>query len=156
MGAAKCLIQEFKYQDRPYLAKSLAAFLLLQFEKLEWPQPDSIVFIPQSFSRWIDRGYNQSKLLAIELGRLLQVDVSDVLKKTDSHISQTLLELKDRKRLSSRAFSLKDGSSLEDKVILLIDDVYTTGTTIEKAAYALQEGHPKRIYALTLCRAVHD
>ena len=159
-GPAKSLVRELKFKDRPYLAKSLASFLLLQLEKLNWPLPDLITFVPQSFSKWLDRGYNQSELLAIELAKLIHSDVCSTLKKNSGLIPQAQLVLKDRKALGSSAFTfnrkLKSKNTIEDKVILLIDDVYTTGTTIERAAYALREGYPQRIYALTLCYTEHD
>jgi predicted amidophosphoribosyltransferase len=131
--------------------------MYLQFIELSWPEPDLITFVPQSFFRSIQRGYNVSELLAKELSRLIDKPVLPLLKKTESTISQTQLERKDRQALLSTTMSCKEaalaGNMIEDKVVLLIDDVCTTGTTIDCAASALQAGHPKRVYALTLCRS---
>lgn len=152
-GPAKSLVLSLKYRDRPYLCKSLAAFLFLQFHELQWEEPDVITYVPQSFSRFLDRGYNQSELLAKEFSALIKRPFLPLLKKNGSSISQTQLELKDRKRLLSHSFSATKPEDIEDKVLLLLDDVYTTGTTLECCASALQTHHPKRIYALTLCRS---
>jgi len=153
MGPIETVVQEFKYNDSPYLAKSLGAFLFLQFTALQWPKPDYITFIPHTVLRKIKRGYNQSELLAKELSKYLERPVVPFLKKEGAHLQQTKLERKGREELRSTLFSSKLGTTIEDKVILLIDDVLTTGTTLMRAGEILQSGYPKRLYALTLCRS---
>ncbi|MDB6081459.1 MAG: comF [Chlamydiia bacterium] len=153
LGPAKKLVHELKYHDRPYLAKSLGSYLFLQFLELQWPEPDYIISVPQSFSRFLDRGYNQSELLAKEVSKLLQKPYVKMLKKTEVSISQAKLTLKERQKLQAHSFSVLQPELVQDKVILLIDDVYTTGTTLECCAKSLQEYHPHRLYALTLCRS---
>jgi ComF family protein len=149
---AQHLIHEFKYRDRPYLAKGLAALLFLQFVELQWPDPDYIVCIPQSFSKYLRRGYNQGELLAKEFANFVKKPVANILHKHASTISQTHLRGEKRKILTPSIFRLHN-AHIEDKIILLIDDVYTTGATIEAAAQQLQKGHPHRIYALTVLRS---
>lgn len=151
MGPAKSLVHEFKYQDHPLLAKGLAAFLFLQFNELKWPLPDLVTYVPQSRLRWLERGYNQSKLLAQELAIYLDRPSAELLKKNENTLSQASQKKEARNQMDLYAFSLKSKAVIEDKIILLIDDVYTTGTTLDRCAYALQEGLPKRIYALTFC-----
>ncbi len=153
MGPAKTLIHELKYRNHPTLAKTCAAFLLLQLHELRWPTPDVITYIPQSFLRALDRGYNQSELMALGLGIFLQRPVARLLKKVSPTLSQTSVTAEERKKLSDEHFALKKQNKviLEDAVILLIDDVCTTGTTLERAASILRAYCPKRIYALTFC-----
>ena len=150
---ARHLIHELKYRDRPYLAKGLSAFLFLQFVELKWPEPDYIVFIPQSFSKYLQRGYNQSELLAKEFANFVKKPVINLLYKKTSTPSQMQLGGAQRKALPSSIFQLRNAPIIEDKVILLIDDVYTTGATIEAAAEQLQKGYPHRVYALTVLRS---
>jgi ComF family protein len=108
------------------------------------------VFIPQSFSKWLSRGYNQSELLAQELGKLMQVPIKNYLKKEGAHLSQAKLSKNERAALPSSTFQLKKNSDIENKTVLLIDDVYTTGSTMKQAALALREGAPKNIYGFTI------
>ena len=136
----------------PYLAKSLSAFMLLQLDQLEWPLPDIITYIPQSFLRSSLRGYNQSALLAQELGLLLQIPVMSLLKRTSFSLSQTLLSKEERKRLSPDIFRCKGNAQIHKKRLLLVDDVLTTGQTVECAARALRTQNPAAIDVLTLMR----
>ena len=75
-----------------------------------------------------------------------------VLKRKSGDYSQAGLSKKQRMDLKGETFIFKTGHDLEDKVILLIDDVMTTGSTLRRCAEALQGGHPKSIYALVLCK----
>lgn len=151
-GPQKSLLIALKYQDRPYLAKSLASFMLLQYEQLGWQLPDYITYIPQSFLRANLRGYNQSALLAEHFGNLLQIPVVSLLKRTSFSLSQTLLPKEERKLLSPDIFACKAGISIHKKQILLIDDVFTTGQTAECASQALQALEPTSIDVFCLMR----
>ena len=62
-GPAASLIRTLKYRNRPYLAKSAAAFLAAQFARLDWPMPDLLVPVPMPWLRKVARGYNQAELL---------------------------------------------------------------------------------------------
>jgi competence protein ComFC len=153
IGPARSLVKEFKYSDQPHLAKSLAGFMMIQFQELKWPTPDLITFVPSTLRRLLERGYNQSALLAKAFGELVERPIVPLLKKTQNLPSQTYLNRSYRKNLNCDLFQLKKKTLIADKIILLIDDVYTTGATLEASAQALLEGYPKRIYGLTLCHA---
>jgi predicted amidophosphoribosyltransferase len=58
-------------------------------------------------------------------------------------------------RLEGKTFVLKEQQFLQDKCILLVDDVMTTGSTLKKCAEALREDYPEKIYGITLCRAIN-
>lgn len=149
-GAQKSLLTAFKYGDKPYLAKSLAGFMLLQYSELGWDFPDLITYIPQSFLRSCQRGYNQSQLLAEELGKLMEIEVRSLLKREHFTPSQTLLSKDEREGLLADSFSVCSNAEIEGKHILLIDDVCTTGTTIRCANLALAEMKPKSVNAFCL------
>lgn len=151
-GPAASMIKRLKYGQQPYLAKGLSSFLAVQFDQLKWPFPDAIVPVPLSFTHWLERGYNQSALLAEELSVYLQVPVWDILKRKSGDYSQAGLALTQRKQISS-SFSLKRDHQLQDKTILVIDDTMATGSTLQRCAEVLAEGYPARLYALTVCCA---
>jgi ComF family protein len=140
-----------KYGGQPYLAKGAAAYLVLQLDALEWPLPDVIVPVPISFFRRFDRGYNQSLLLAQALGALIDRPIADVLHRTSSRFSQASLSRKLRMDLSAESFTLSKKGKIEDQIVLVIDDVATTGSTLRCCAETLQARHPAKIYGLTLC-----
>lgn len=153
-GPASTLVKRLKYAGQPYLAKGAGAFLAGQFLQLDWTMPDLLVPVPMAFTHWIERGYNQSMLLAESLGNILNVPVKNVLKRRSGDYSQAGLTFKQRMELSGNSFSLFEGEDLADKTIVLIDDVMTTGSTLRLCAEALIPGCPRNIYGLTLCRAI--
>lgn len=153
-GPAAALVQKMKYANQPYLAKGVGAYMAVQMLKLEWPMPDLIVPVPLTLVHRISRGYNQSLLLAESLGSILKCPVQEVLRRRWLDHSQAGMSRKQRLGLEPDAFSLRKGIDIRDKVILLIDDVMTTGQTLNCCAEILYEGYPTAVYALTFCRSM--
>lgn len=153
MGPAATLLQNLKFHQQPGFAKSAAAYMVIQWERQNWPMPDLIVPTPQSFMHWLTRGYNQSALIAEEIGKLLDRPVANLLKRSSGAFSQSRLSQTQRKDLCSHSFSWKTEKELSDQTILLIDDVITTGATFRRCAAAIQEGFPAAIYGLAFCIA---
>lgn len=154
-GPAAAIIKKFKYSNNPQLAGGIGAFMAAQFVRLEWPIPDLIVPVPINLTHWIDRGYNQSALIAEQLGGLLGVPVKELLKRKNGDFSQAGLSRDQRQKLTISSFKLRSTEEkLQDKTLLLIDDVYTTGKTLECCASALSTCFPNQIYSLTFCRAL--
>lgn len=152
-GPPETLIKMLKYHDKPYLAEGLAGFMAAQFVSLDWPIPDLIIPVPQSFSHWYTRGYNQAELLSNSLSTILKCPVKNALSRKSDDYSQASLNYSQRLRLSGNSIYLKKNQHLQDKIILLIDDVLTTGATLQNCAEALLEDCPNSIYALTICYA---
>jgi ComF family protein len=153
IGPAATLVKKIKYANQPFLARGMGAFLAAQFDRLDWPLPDALVPVPISFSRWIERGYNQSLLMADEMAKFLNIPVWDLLKRQSGDFSQAGLNLDQRQRLEGQSFILRK-SPLENQTLLLIDDVMTSGATLNKTAECLMEGNPSCLYALTFCQAI--
>ena len=131
----------------------MAAFMFTQFDILEWPLPDMLVPIPQSWMHRLERGYNQSALLAEEMGRLLNRPVLHALKRKSGHFSQAALSLEQRMQLCTNQFKRNLKHSFEGKRLLVIDDVMTSGLTLKRCGEALLEGKPEALYALTFSHA---
>lgn len=152
-GPAATIIKKFKYQNQPYLASGIAALLMTQWERLSWPVPDAIIPVPISFTHWLSRGYNQSELIALELGRLLHVPILRGLKRKCGDFSQAGLNLDQRQELKRNSFVLNKKCNFQDKNLLIIDDVITSGTTLRKCGEVLVEGCPRSLYGLAFCMA---
>lgn len=148
---ASLLVKKFKYSNAVYLAKGLGAFLALQLHTLQWPLPDLIVPVPLSRARLFSRGYNQSLLLAVALSKIIQRPVEEVLIRTAWDYPQAKLDRQQRSVLPGSLFRLRSRTDIADKTLLIIDDVLTTGSTLNGCAYALLEGCPSSIYGLTVC-----
>lgn len=153
-GAASTLVKQMKYGKKSYLAKGGGAYLAAQFFTLNWPMPDLIIPMPMSRLRKWDRGYNQSELLAQSLAACIGCPVSYSLKRKGGDFSQAGLGHDQRLQLKSDSFFIQNQEALYGKSLLLIDDVMTTGTSLNCCAEALAASFPKEIYALTLCRTM--
>lgn len=153
-GPAATLVRKLKYGDAPHLAEGLGAMMVAQLCALNWPIPEVIVPVPISIARWIERGYNQSQLLSDLIGQMLHVPVVNVLGRKSGDFSQAGLSRQQRMTLDGRSLYLKKNAAVTGKMVLLIDDVLTTGSTMNRCAEVLWEDSPLAIYALALCKAV--
>lgn len=149
---ALCL---YKYRGKVSLAPTLARLMIDQLPPLE--PVDLIMPIPLHSERLREREFNQSLLLADLIGQHLHCPVSytNLLRIAPSH-PQTTLSRKDRLRNLRKAFSLRHPDAVLKKGILLIDDVYTTGTTVNECAKTLRKAGSGDVYVLTLARTVES
>jgi ComF family protein len=152
-GPAATLVLKMKYAHQSYLADGAGAYLAMQFMQLDWPMPDLIVPVPLTLVHRISRGYNQSLLLAESLGKIINRPVQQILRRRSLDYSQAGMSKEQRLKLGSEAFSIKKHSDIRDKVILLVDDVMTTGQTMDCCAKVLYQGLPQAVYVISLCRA---
>jgi predicted amidophosphoribosyltransferase len=154
-GPAADLVCHFRNHASPGLAKTMAAFMVVQWDHLQWPLPDLIIPVAQSLVHRLVRGHSTSLMLSIEIGALLQRPVKQLLRRRIADYSQEGLSLEQRRLLNKGAFTWKKREYLSGKTLLLIDDFHVTGTTLKRCAEVLQEGFPKKIYALTFCSSEH-
>lgn len=145
------LVKRMKYGRMPYLARTAAAFMVLQWTRLKWESPDLIVPVPRHL--WA-QGLNHAALLGKEMGRSLNVKVASIVKRRAGDLAQASLTAGQRELLTDANFYLKERPSIEGKTVLIVDDVMTTGTSIRHTAEALRGGLPKKIYALTFARSI--
>lgn len=143
-------IHEFKYERVSGLAPILGA-LLSEKVRSENISVDYAFYVPISRKREAWRGFNQSELLANEVGRELGVPLG-VLKKTKETKTQVGLPKKEREKNLANAFSVVAPKKLCGKMILLIDDVFTTGTTLNECAKALKQNGAKVVYGAVLAK----
>jgi ComF family protein len=154
VGPAARLVKCLKYANMPFLAKGAAASMVTQMSLLDWPLPDLIVPVPIAWNHWLERGYNQSYLIAKAMGKLLSVPVYDQLTRKSGDYSQAGLSLEQRLQLSGSRINKKKGAIFRSKNILLVDDVITTGSTLFSCAEVLKASGSKSLRAITLCQAI--
>jgi ComF family protein len=116
---------------------------------------DVIIPVPLHPARLRAREFNQSLLLADQLSRHLAKPVSATnLIRTAATDPQTTLSRQERLRNLRNAFKIRRPQELVGKRILLVDDVYTTGTTLNECAKTLRHADTGPVYALTLARTI--
>ena len=152
----KDLLHLFKYHQKTalrfFLTDRMATFLRTYNISLE--AFDLIVPVPLHPARLRERGYNQSGLLAEELGRQSRCPVSKgALLRVRNTKSQTTLRRKERWTNIRGAFTIKRSSVFKDKKILIVDDLFTTGATTSEAAQVLKQAGARHVVILTLAIA---
>lgn len=112
---------------------------------------DVIIPVPMYHHKELVRGYNQATLLADALGELLNIPVdSKILIR--SRNTRPMKELNDKERLKNLQSAFKiQKSMIKYKHILLVDDIYTTGTTMDACARCLKQAGASRVYYVSLC-----
>lgn len=145
-------IAMFKYHNRREYAKVYAKEMYRCCSRfLKSCAPEVILPVPIHRQKKCQRGFNQAELVAKELGKLLNVPVdADYLIRKAKTIPQKELTRQQRKRNLKEAFEVsKDGKYY--KRVLLIDDIYTTGATMDAVSEILRENQTKIIFFLTIC-----
>lgn len=147
---AVCLL---KYRGKVGLASPLARLMIDRLPPL--PALDLIIPVPLHPRRLREREFNQSLLLADRIGRHLNVPVSftDLARILPSP-AQTTLSRKGRLKNLRGAFAVGEPESVGGKRILLIDDVFTTGATVNECAKSLRKAGAGDVFVLTLARTV--
>jgi competence protein ComFC len=150
-GALRDMIHDFKYRGRKKWAKPLGLLMVETLQKdPRFHAIDMVVPVPLHVKRKAMRGYNQSELLAKEIGRSLGLPVAvDILCRIKDTPSQTGLRRKGRQMNLADAFQIIDSSSLRGKNILLVDDIYTTGATVETCSRILKTEGVKSVFVVT-------
>jgi ComF family protein len=144
------LIHLFKYGRVQTLAKPLGRLLALALPRDQ--RFDLIVPMPLHWRKRWQRGFNQSELLAGEIGRRTHVPVKNALRRVRFTSSQAGLTNAKRRSNVSGAFLAGKRSLLKGKHVLLIDDVMTTGATAASCARALKLAGARQVTLLTLAR----
>lgn len=145
-------VYRFKYHNRReyahIYAKEIAAECGIVINT--W-KPEVIMPVPIHFSKLKSRGYNQAGLIAQCLGKILNIKVDeDYLIRVKKTIPMKELNNSQRFKNLENAFQTNDNGIIYKKV-LIVDDIYTTGATIDECAKCLKKRGTKEVYAVTLC-----
>jgi ComF family protein len=159
-----------------YEGTVVRAILLLKFEQIEplgaWfaerlaelvntegnaVAADVVVPVPLHRERQRERGYNQAALLSKPLAKKLRLPHKAVLlMRTRARPDKQILSLEERWESVRGAFATRQGSQVDNLRVLLVDDVLTTGATLDACARALREAGAKSVIGLTVARAVRN
>ena len=157
-GEVRSNILNYKFKEKSYMAKTFTKFLINDkklFEKIK--TYDTIVPVPISKERMKERGYNQSLIIAKELNKYLKLEIAEnSLIKIRNVIEQSKLNKEERQNNIIDAYEIKNEPILENKKILLIDDIYTTGSTVNECSRMLKLANPKEIGVLALAKVTND
>jgi competence protein ComFC len=156
-GIVRDFVHRFKYERHFYLRHQLAAWLAhgLEDERLREPAPQLLVPVPLHPARQREREFNQAEVLAKLVSARSGIPAILALKRTRYTTTQTRLERSERMQNLRGAFCLRKGSAVGGSHLVLIDDVFTTGSTAEECARVLRKAGAASVRVLTVARAVH-
>ena len=147
---SKNLILKFKYQKKTYMSKYIAKIISEKLS-LEDIRYDYILFVPLHKKRYKKRGFNQSEKIAKYLSEITKVEVLNCINRKNNTKALYKLDRIDRKKELKNAFALeKDHDKLKNKNIILVDDIFTTGSTTNEISKILKINNVNKIYVVTL------
>lgn len=156
-GKIREFLLDFKFKDKQFFSYFFSHYLandIKKYLKETNTKIDYIIAVPISFRRYLERGYNQSWIIADQISKNLNICCFKFsLIKIKHNKRQSELEHKFRAKNASNAYIVKRTNQLNNKTILLIDDIYTTGATVNECSKVLIKAGAKRIIVATCARA---
>lgn len=153
-GALRSVLHSLKYGQQTRAAERLAEALVEEPSVRELAAGGAVLVpVPLHPRRRQERGYNQSELLAQALGRRLGFPVaSGALVRRKDTPPQTGLTAAARRRNVSGAFAVRRRALLASRLVILVDDIFTTGATVSTCARVLQAAGAREVRLLTVAR----
>ncbi|MBU1086165.1 MAG: ComF family protein [Candidatus Omnitrophica bacterium] len=153
-GMLKHCIHLFKYK-RKRKTKNILSDILIRFLQANFcPENiDLITAVPLHRHKLRERGFNQSELIAAKISSFFKIENSfNNLCRIKKTVSQVTLTAKQRQLNTTGAFSCKQPGEFKNKRILLVDDIFTTGSTLNECARVLKQSGAKKVTCLTIAR----
>jgi len=151
-------IHKFKYSFIEELSIPLSFIILNHLQNIDCQIDNSFVVIPVPMhdKKKRRRGFNQSEEIAKLISEATSLPFSTTLVKTKETKPQMELNKAERIENIKNCFAIKNKKEIENKTIILLDDVYTTGTTMEQCAKVLKENGAKEVWGLTIAREINS
>lgn len=150
-GLSKKLIKEYKYGNKSYLYKLFGYLIMERLNEEKIAEFDAIVPVPLHKSKFRTRGYNQSELIAKYISFNIGVPVLKLVIRTKKTVPQSSLTGEKRWINVKNAFEYSEKQGKSSK-ILLVDDIYTTGATLNACTSLLLENGTTKVWCATIAR----
>jgi ComF family protein len=149
-------IHQFKYGRNIFAGDALASFMAdFSYPDFEFAEYSLFIPVPLHVKKLRERGFNQSLILANALSKKHEIPVNfSLLKRHKFTLTQTGLNKAEREKNIKGAFIVTDPEKIAGKSVILIDDVYTTGSTLNECAKTLIKARAEKVAVLTLTRVI--
>jgi len=144
------MIQRLKYRGKRYYSR-IFSIILAYYLLTDFADTDVLINVPMHKKDKFIRGYNQTEYLARELSKITGVNYkNNVFKKEIRTPRQATLNKEERKKNLKNAYKILDKNAIKGKVVTIVDDIITTGSTVETLAEKLKKAKAKKVYVLTI------
>ena len=153
-GEIRKNILDLKFNEKNYKYEAFVK-ILKNHKKMcsKIKKYDIIIPVPISKKRQKSRGYNQSALFAKEISKILSVKYDEnILIKVKDNIAQSQLSKEDRIINIKNVYHIKNKEKIIDKKILILDDIYTTGSTVNECSRILKDNSAKNVGILVIAK----
>lgn len=146
------IVKRFKYNGRKYYAKHIAEMMTENREIFD--DVDVITFVPSNTKTLKERRYNQAEELAKEISRITGIKACGLLKKSDDRKHQAGLTKAERLENLKGSFSIvvENKNDIKGNTVLIVDDVFTTGATLNECSKVILKHKPKKIKTITFAK----
>lgn len=153
-GVIRKILLDYKFNDNSYLYKTFTNFLLKNEKFVENIKSyDIIIPVPLSSKRKKERGYNQSELIAREISNKTKLELmKKILIKQKNNTAQSNLDKEARLKNVQGAYKLKNTEKIKNKKALLVDDIFTTGSTANACSEIIKKLGIPTIGILTIAK----
>ena len=153
-GVVRDYIHRFKYDRQYYLRHPLADWMAeaLDDERIRSQPFDAFVPVPLHPARYRERDFNQAEVLAKLIAKRAGRPVLKALKRVRYTSTQTKLDREERMENLRNAFRVRHASAVQSRHLILVDDVFTTGSTVEECARVLRQAGAASVRVVTVAR----
>lgn len=154
-GIAQNMLHQLKYKERKEIGEVFGKIGSEKFANCKYfPTPDIIIPVPIHKNKQLRRGYNQSSIFGKSLGECCNITFSEnIILKTKNNESQTGKSRTERVNNVKDGFAVKQPESLKYKNVLIVDDVITTGATLEAIIQLVWQCEPSTVSVLSIAAA---
>ncbi len=154
-GMVRKKIIEYKFKEKSYLNETFVNFILKNEKICRFLKSyDIITPVPIHIKRKRKRGYNQSEIIAKKVAKNIEnlQYIPNCLVKQKNTVAQSSLTKRQRIKNVKGVYKLQNEQMLSNKSVVIFDDIYTTGSTVNECAKLLREANVKKILVLTLAK----
>ena len=140
----------------PYIAPRLQKLFVSRFENSGFQTVDLIVPVPLSKKRALERGFNQASVLSKILARKTKINLDEqsLVRRIHTPMHRVGMDGKARASSVENAFEVTRPKLIEGKIVLLVDDVFTSGATVSNCAGTLKKNGAEKVLVLTLAKTL--
>lgn len=153
-GIIREKIISYKFKDHSYLYKTFSKIITKNEKICRFIKNyDIIIPVPIHKKRFRQRGYNQSELIAREISRTLEIPMErDALAKVENNTAQSKLTKLERIDNAKNVYAIKNTENIRGKAVLLLDDIYTTGSTANECSKMLKQAGASEVAVLAIAK----